>query len=58
MNKNRQRRNKFYYEKLSQEKLSQEKFKQAAKALPIDINLLTKGKLNARTHNNGTNGRG
>ena len=34
------------------------KFKEAVKALPIDINLLTKGKLNARTHNNGTNGRG
>ena len=25
-------------------------FKQAAKALPIDINLLTKGKLNGTTH--------
>lgn len=40
MNKNRQRRNKFYYEKLrheklSQEKLSQEKFKNALKALPM-----------------------
>ena len=34
------------------------KFKEAVKAPPIDINLLTKGKLNARTHNNGTNGRG
>ena len=28
------------------------KFKEAVKAPPIDINLLTKGKLNARTHNN------
>ena len=35
MNKNRQRRNKFYYEKLSQEKLSQEKFKNALKALSM-----------------------
>lgn len=35
MNKNRQRRNKFYYEKLRHEKLSQEKFKQAVKALPM-----------------------
>ena len=46
MNKNRQRRHCFYYEKLKQEK-----FKEAVKALHIDINLLTKGKLNARTHN-------
>lgn len=37
MNKNRQRRHCFYYEKLKQEK-----FKQAVKALPIDINMLTK----------------
>ena len=51
MNKNRQRRHHFYYERLRHEKLSYEKFKQAVKALPIDINLLTKGKLNARTHN-------
>ena len=34
------------------------KFKEAAKALPINIEMLTRGKLNARTHNNGTNGRG
>ena len=58
VNKNRQRRHQLYYERLKREKLSYEKFKQADKALPIDINLLTKGKLNARTHNNGTNGRG
>ena len=50
MNKNHQRRNKFYYEKLKREKLSYEKFKEAVKALPIDINLLTKGKLNDTTH--------
>ena len=37
MNKPRQRRHCFYYEKLKQEK-----FKQEAKALPIDINMLTK----------------
>ena len=43
MNKNRQRRNKFYYERLKREKLSQEKFKEAAKALPINIEMLTKG---------------
>lgn len=33
------------------------KFKEAVKALPINIEMLTKGKLNARTHNNGANGR-
>lgn len=31
------------------------KFKEAVKALHIDINLLTKGKLNARTHNTNAN---
>ena len=51
MNKNRQRRHAFYYEKLKRER----EFKQAVKALPINIEMLTKGKLNARTHNNGTN---
>ena len=51
MNKNRQRRHQFYYERLKREKLSYEKFKEAAKALPINIEMLTKGKLNARTHN-------
>ena len=50
MNKNRQRRHQFYYERLKREKLSYEKFKEAVKALPIDINLLTKGKLNDTTH--------
>lgn len=35
MNKNRQRRHKFYYERLKREKLSYEKFKQAVKALPM-----------------------
>lgn len=45
MNKNRQRRHCFYYEKLKQEK-----FKQEAKALPINIEMLTRGR-NARTHN-------
>lgn len=38
MNKNRQRRHNFYYERLKVEN----KFKQAVKALPIDINMLTK----------------
>ena len=48
MNKSRQRRHKFYYERLRRERqerremLSREKFKQAAKALPIDINMLTR----------------
>ena len=45
MNKSRQRRHKFYYERLRRERrerLSCEKFKQAVKALPIDINMLTK----------------
>lgn len=31
------------------------KFKEAVKTLPINIEMLTKGKLNARTHNNGAN---
>ena len=35
MNKNRQRRHQFYYERLKREKLSYEKFKQAVKALPM-----------------------
>ena len=47
MNKNRQRRHQFYYERLKVEI----KFKEAVKALPINIEMLTKGKLNARTHN-------
>ena len=34
MNKNRQRRHQFYYERLKREKLNYEKFKQAVKALP------------------------
>ena len=38
MNKPRQRRHAFYYEKLKREI----KFKEAVKALPIDINMLTK----------------
>ena len=42
MNKPRQRRHAFYYEKLKREKLNYEKFKQAAKALPINIEMLTK----------------
>ena len=46
MNKNRQRRHNFYYERLKREI----KFKEAVKALPIDINLLTKGKTNEPTH--------
>ena len=46
MNKNRQRRHNFYYERLKRET----EFKRAAQALPIDINLLTKGKLNGTTH--------
>ena len=44
MNKNRQRRNKFYYDKLRHEK-----FKEAVKALPINIEMLTKEKLNDPT---------
>ncbi len=47
MNKNRQRRHNFYYERLKRET----EFKQAVKALPINIEMLTRGKLNARTHN-------
>jgi len=42
MNKNRQRRHNFYYERLKRET----EFKQAVKALPINIEMLTKGKLN------------
>ena len=38
MNKNRQRRHNFYAERLKRET----EFKQAAKAMPIDINMLTK----------------
>lgn len=49
MNKNRQRRHCFYYEKLKREKLNYEKFKQAVKALPINIEMLTKEKLNDPT---------
>ena len=51
MNKPRQRRHRFYYEKLKRER----EFKQAVKALPIDIDMLTKGKSNARTHNTTAN---
>ena len=50
MNKNRQRRHQFYYERLKREKLNYEKFKQAVKSLPINIEMLTKGKLNDTTH--------
>lgn len=46
MNKNRQRRHQFYYERLKREL----KFKQAVKALSINIEMLTKGKLNDTTH--------
>lgn len=35
MNKPRQRRHQFYYERLKREKLSYERFKQAVKALPM-----------------------
>ena len=42
MNKPRQRRHAFYYEKLKREKLNYEKFKQAVKAPPINIEMLTK----------------
>ena len=42
MNKPRQRRHCFYYEKLKREKLNYEKFKQAVKAPPINIEMLTK----------------
>ena len=37
MNKNRQRRHCFYYEKLKREKLNYEKFKEAVKALSINL---------------------
>ena len=46
MNKNRQRRHQFYYERLKREA----EFKQAAKALPINIEMLTKGKTNEPTY--------
>ena len=46
MNKNRRRRHQFYYERLKRET----EFKQAVKALSIDIEMLTKGKLNESTH--------
>ena len=49
MNKNRQRRHQFYYERLKREKLSYEKFKEAVKALSINIEMLTKEKLNDPT---------
>ena len=55
MNKPRQRRHAFYYEKLKREKLNYEKFKQAVKAPPINIEMLTKGKLNDTTHIECTN---
>lgn len=46
MNKNRQRRHNFYYERLKRET----EFKQAVKALPINIEMLTKGKTNDPTY--------
>ena len=46
MNKNRQRRHQFYYERLKRET----EFKQAVKAPSIDIEMLTKGKTNDTTH--------
>lgn len=55
MNKNRQRRHQFYYERLKREKLSYEKFKQEVKALPINIEMLTKGKTNDPTYIKRTN---
>ena len=51
MNKPRQRRHAFYYEKLKRER----DFKQAVKAPPINIEMLTKGKLNDTTHIECTN---
>lgn len=41
MNKPRQRRHRFYYDKLKRET----EFKQAVKALPINIEMLTKGEI-------------
>ena len=35
---------------MKREKLSYEKFKEAVKALPINIEMLTKGELNDTTH--------
>ena len=46
MNKPRQRRHVFYYERLKRDK----QFKQEIKALHVDINLLTKGKTNESKH--------
>lgn len=46
MNKNRQRRHNFYYERLKRET----EFKQAVKALLINIEMLTKGELNDTTY--------
>ena len=57
MNKNRQRRHQFYYERLKRET----EFKQAARALPINIEILTKGKSNESDYikrANAANGRG
>ena len=57
MNKPRQRRHRFYYERLKREI----KFKQAVKALPINIEILTKGKSNESDYikrANAANGRG
>ena len=51
MNKNRQRRHQFYYERLKVEI----KFKEAVKALPINIEMLTKGRLNDANHIKRTN---
>ena len=47
MNKNRRRRHQFYCGCLKLELA----FRRKAKAPPINIEMLTKGKLNARTHN-------
>ena len=57
MNKPRQRRHRFYYERLKREM----QFKQAVKALPINIEILTKGKSNESDYinrANAANGRG
>lgn len=51
MNKNRQRRHQFYYERLKRET----EFKQAVKALSINIEMLTKGKTNDPTYIKRTN---
>ena len=50
MNKRTAKRIRQNNHRLYHESVKREKFKEAVKALPIDINLLTKGKTNEPTH--------